>query len=49
MKRILWYLRQLLPLTYVSQFKDGAGQSQLCVWKMWLGRCYNARWFNLAN
>ena len=42
-----WYLKQLLPLTYVSRFAQD-GKCRLCVWRMWMGRCYGARYFDLA-
>lgn len=39
MNNPLWYLKQLLPLTYRSQYGEG-GQERFCVWRMWLGRCF---------
>ena len=38
--RIVWHLRQLLPLTYRSRYRDEAGRRHFCVWKMWMGRCF---------
>ena len=35
-----WYLEQLIPLTYRSHYKSD-GKSFFCVWKMWLGKCFN--------
>lgn len=49
MPRVKWYLRQLLPLVYVSRFTDQAGIKRLCIWHMWLGRCFNTRWFVLCE
>ena len=46
MRRIKWHLKQLLPLIYVSTFVQD-GKRQLCIWRMWLGRCFNIRWFDL--
>lgn len=40
-QKIIWYLRQLLPLSYRSHYADGKGLKHFCVWNMWLGRCYN--------
>lgn len=48
MDEILWYLKQLLPLIYVSEFKEN-GVRRLCIWRMWFGRCFNIRYFNLAS
>ena len=47
MERVKWYLKQLLPLTYVTKFTEN-DKRRLCVWRMWLGRCFNVRYFNLA-
>lgn len=38
--RIIWYLKQLLPLTYRSHVLDTNGVAHFYVWKMWFGRCY---------
>jgi hypothetical protein len=47
MERLRWYLKQLLPLTYLTTFTE-AGRRRLCVWRMWLGRCFDVRYFDLA-
>ncbi len=37
---LLWYLKQLLPLTYRSHYgKDG--KEMFCVWRMWFGKCFD--------
>ncbi len=36
-----WRIKQLLPLTYRSRYKDGADKMHFCVWRMWLGRCFS--------
>jgi len=44
---IKYWIKQLLPLTYFSDYEikiTGAVRDtsrQVCVWKMWLGHCYN--------
>ena len=40
MKRAIWYLRQLLPLTYRSHYRDAQGNKRFSVWKMWMGHAY---------
>ena len=35
-----WYLKQLFPLTYRTNYQDEDGNKHFCVWKMWLGKCY---------
>lgn len=36
----MWYLKQLLPLTYRSSYVEG-GKKHFSVWQMWFGKCYN--------
>lgn len=43
-----WYIKQLVPLTYDTTFYEN-GEHKLCIWKMFLGRCYNVRYFKLAE
>lgn len=33
-------LKQLFPLTYRTTYIEN-GQRHVCVWKMWLGRCFD--------
>ena len=47
MGRVVWCMKQLLPLIYVTTFKEG-GSPRLSIWRMWLGRCFNIRHFKLA-
>lgn len=42
LQNLLWYPKQLLPLTYVSNYGDAEGQ-KVCVWRMWFGRCFDIR------
>ena len=44
--KAIWYLKQLLPLTYTSIYTEGE-QKKLSVWKMFLGKCYNIKVYNL--
>lgn len=37
---MIWYLKQLLPLTYRTWYREN-GVQHFCVWNMWMGRCYN--------
>ena len=43
-----WYLKQLFPLKYDTTYKQ-AGKKMLCIWRMWFGRCFNARYFELVK
>ena len=38
---MLYWLKQLLPLTYRSTYKDGEGNKHFTVWNMWFGKCFN--------
>jgi len=42
MNKILWYLKQLFPLRYKSEYMEN-GEKCLCIWRMWFGRCYNIK------
>lgn len=43
-----WYLKQLLPFMYVSKYRED-GRQYVSVWKMWLGRCYRHRKFEIVK
>lgn len=36
---MLWYLKQLFPLTYRTTYGDEKGR-HFVVWRMWFGRCF---------
>ncbi len=36
--KILWTLKQILPLMYVSRYKDGEGKAKVSVWRQWMGK-----------
>jgi hypothetical protein len=39
MNRILWYIKQLFPLTYRTTTEED-GEKYFHVWKMWFGHVY---------
>ncbi len=39
LQKITWCLKQLFPLTYRSRYGVN-NEPHFCVWKMWLGKCY---------
>ncbi len=39
--KLIWYLRQLLPLTYRTRYGDETGNQHFVVWNMWFGHQYN--------
>lgn len=39
---MIWYIKQLLPLTYRTTYVDeDDGKKHFIVWKMWFGRSYS--------
>ena len=36
MRKLVWYLKQLLPLTYYSTCEEANGEKYILVRKMWL-------------
>ncbi len=40
-ERIKWYVKQILPLTYRTKWRDENGILHFCVWNMWFGHIYN--------
>lgn len=40
MNKVKWYFKQLVPLTYRTEYRDEEGK-HYTVWNMWMGRCYN--------
>lgn len=49
MKRIIYYLKQLLPLTYYSKYRVQNGNKELAIWTQWFGKAFNIKRFALVN
>ena len=47
MKRLVWCIKQLLPLMYVSEYRED-GYRRLTIWRMWMGRCFNVRDYGIV-
>lgn len=45
---MIWYLKQLLPLTYRSKYSQN-GKTYFAVWNMWFGRCFNEDTFEIID
>lgn len=43
MRRLIWCLKQLLPLRYESRFSDGDGICYHRTWRMWFGKVFCLR------
>jgi hypothetical protein len=48
MNKIIWCLKQLLPFSYFSEYKIG-NKTMISCWKMWLGKCYNIREYEVVG
>ncbi len=48
MNRLVWLVKQLLPLRYESIYGE-SNQQFLSIWRMWFGRCFSVRTHALAN
>lgn len=48
MSKTTWFLKQLLPLTYVSTYAEH-GAKKLTIFKMWFGKCYKVRNYELKQ
>ncbi|WP_117161453.1 hypothetical protein [Paraliobacillus sp. X-1268] len=46
--KIIWYLKQLIPLTYRTKYTED-GVKYFTVWKMWLGKCYEVDSYEVKN
>ncbi len=49
MKKITFYLKQFLPLTYYSKYRVQNGCIELAVWTQWFGKPFNIKRFALTN
>ena len=47
-ERIKWYFKQLLPLTYVTEYTENE-RRVVTVWRMWFGHCFNIREWEVAS
>ena len=46
MSKLTWYLKQLFPLKYDTEYSEN-GKSYVTIWKMWLGRCFAIKKYEL--
>ena len=49
MKKIFFWLKQLLPFTYHSEYSVGNGKRQVAIWKQWFFKPFNIRRYAVAN
>lgn len=48
MQTLIWYLKQLLPLTYVSRYAED-DLPRLTIFKMWMGRTFAVQNYTLLT
>lgn len=48
MQKIIYYMKQLLPLKYHSKCIV-QNTRKLAIWTQWFGKPYNIQWFTLAD
>jgi len=46
-KKIKWAFKQLLPLSYVSEYST-SGHREVAAWRMWLGRTFGIKRWKVA-
>lgn len=39
--RLIWSMKQLLPLSYWTKYRTQDGAQHFAIWRMWFGRCYD--------
>lgn len=47
MRKIAGALKQLLPLTYVSEYST-SGHREVAAWRMWFGRTFDIKRWRVA-
>ena len=48
MKKIIYLIKQLLPLTYYSKYRDQNGSKELAIWTQWFGKPFNIKRYNFG-
>lgn len=48
MKRLIYYIKQLLPLKYHSKYRV-QGTYELALWTQWFGKPFNIKRFKLVD
>ncbi len=49
MNKLIYYLKQLLPLKYHSKYSLQNGEKKLTVWRQWFGKPFEIQHFTLAD
>ena len=49
MNKFLFYIKQLLPLTYYTKYRVQTGEQYLDIWTQWLCKPLNIKHFRIAD
>lgn len=49
MKKVIFYTKQLLPLTYWSKYSLPDGTKELAIWKQWFKKPFAVKRFTLVD
>lgn len=49
MNKLIYYIKQLLPLKYHSKYRLKTGEKYLAIWSQWFGKPFNIERFKLAD
>lgn len=49
MNKLLFYIKQLLPMKYHSKYRLQNGEKKLTVWRQWFGKPFDIQHFTLAD
>lgn len=47
--KIIYLVKQLLPLTYHSKYRVQNGSKELAIWTQWFGKPFNVKRYTLAD
>lgn len=47
--KMIFLLKQLLPLKYCSKYKDAKGDLHITIWRQWFGKVLNSTTFKVCN
>jgi hypothetical protein len=48
MNKAIWFVKQLLPLAYWTEYEQD-GKKYFHIWRMWFGKCFNQSKFQITN
>lgn len=46
--KIIFIFKQILPLTYYSNYKTPDGNKHIAVWSQWFGKVFNVKHFDVV-